>query len=124
MDPGKRGRGSWDQCGGVGRVSRGDEGPQPSGAPGDRGTVSSLAGGGGGGGGVRPGGAGIATTGPVGGKQRSLDCLHGVDPRSAAIDAECGGNGAGAGLAGGGILIGRYWVRTSDLLRVKQALYR
>ena len=66
----------------------------------------------------------MQTAGSLGGKQRSLDCLHGISPRGGAIDEERGGDGAGAGLAGNGILIGRYWVRTSDLLRVKQALYR
>ena len=124
MDPGKRGRGSWDQCGGVGRVSRGDEGPQSSGAAGDRGTVSRLAGAGRGGGGVRPGGAGFAATGSVGGKQRSLDRMYGAYQVGSLADAKCGRDGAGAGLAGDGILSGRYWDRTSDLLRVKQALFR
>ena len=124
VDPGQRGGGGGNQCGGLGGVSGGVAGPEPSDPDGADRAFFGLAGGRGNGGNLRHGGTGAETAGPLGGKQRSLDRLHGVEPRGGACDEECGGNGAGAGPAGDGILIGRYWVRTSDLLRVKQALYR
>ena len=124
VDPGQRRGGGGDQCGGLGGVSGGIAGAESSDPDGAGGALFCLAGGGGSGRNLRPGGARVAATGETGGQQRSLDRLHGLDARSGAVDEERGGDGAGARLAGDGILIGRYWVRTSDLLRVKQALYR
>ena len=124
MDRTERGGGSGNQRRGLGGVSRGIEGPEPPRRAGVDRAVFGLAGGGGGGGVLWKGSARVAATRSAGGQQRSLDCLHGASAGCGFADTKRGGDDEGTRTAGYGILIGRYWDRTSDLLRVKQALYR